>query len=199
LTAIIIFSPWIIRNALVLHAFIPLRSSFGYELWQGNRPNADGIFDDSLYPVKCKPEYADYASQGELVYMHRKSALATDYIRLHPGEFVKVTIKRVVRFWGGTGGKENSPFVVAHAMATSLLGLLGLVLLFKRCKPLAMLFLLPLLVFPLPYYVTDIKFRYRIEIDPLLTILSAYAILQLAASLRPSYSAASREVTSFLG
>jgi hypothetical protein len=41
---------------------------------------------------------------------------------------------------------------------------------------LAVLFLLPLMVFPLPYYITHAEFRYRLVVDPLLTILGAYAI-----------------------
>ena len=41
---------------------------------------------------------------------------------------------------------------------------------------LAVLFLLPLMVFPLPYYITHAEFRYRLVIDPLLTILAAYAL-----------------------
>ena len=41
---------------------------------------------------------------------------------------------------------------------------------------LAVLFVLPLMVFPLPYYITHAEFRYRLVIDPLLTILAAYAL-----------------------
>ena len=40
-----------------------------------------------------------------------------------------------------------------------------------------MLFLLPILLFPLPYYMTHPDFRFRLLLDPLLTILSAYAVI----------------------
>jgi hypothetical protein len=33
-----------------------------------------------------------------------------------------------------------------------------------------------LMLFPLPYYITHAEFRYRLVIDPLLTILAAYAV-----------------------
>jgi hypothetical protein len=46
----------------------------------------------------------------------------------------------------------------------------------KRRVRLAVLFLLPLIVFPLPYYITHAEFRYRLVVDPLLTILAAYAL-----------------------
>jgi hypothetical protein len=45
----------------------------------------------------------------------------------------------------------------------------------------AALFLLPLLVFPLPYYITHAEFRFRLVLDPLLTILGAYAITQVGS------------------
>jgi hypothetical protein len=50
-----------------------------------------------------------------------------------------------------------------------------------------MLFLLPLLVFPLPYYITHPNFRFRLLLDPLLTILSAYAVYRLN-SLRKNFN-----------
>jgi 4-amino-4-deoxy-L-arabinose transferase-like glycosyltransferase len=178
---LVVFAPWPIRNARVMHAFIPLRSSFGYELWQGNRAGADGVFDGSLYPANSKLEFADYASKGELAYMREKSALAKAYIRAHPSEFIWLTAKRAARFWMGRDGKIDSIPMELYMATISLLGLLGLVTLFIKHRPTSMLFLLPLLVFPLPYYITDMKFRYRLTIDPLLTILVAYAVIQLSA------------------
>jgi hypothetical protein len=179
----VVFAPWPIRNARILHTFIPLRSSFGYELWQGNRTGGDGIFEDSLYPLGNKQEYADYTSRGEVAYMREKSAVAEAYIRAHPGEFVWLTAKRAARFWMGSGGKIDCLAMELHMATISVLGSLGLVTLFKKHSPTAMLFLLPLLVFPLPYYITDIKFRYRLTVDPLLTILAAYAVIQLYSRL----------------
>ena len=35
---------------------------------------------------------------------------------------------------------------------------------------------LPMLIFPLPYYITHAEFRYRLNLDPLMTILAAYAL-----------------------
>jgi hypothetical protein len=43
---------------------------------------------------------------------------------------------------------------------------------------------LPLLLFPVPYYVTHAEFRYRLNIDPLLTVVAAYAITFLASRLK---------------
>lgn len=49
--------------------------------------------------------------------------------------------------------------------------------LFKENRvSLAVLFLLPVMLFPLPYYITHAEFRYRLVVDPLLTILAAYGV-----------------------
>jgi hypothetical protein len=178
-----VFAPWPIRNARILHAFIPLRSNFGYEVWQGNHPGATGVFDKTMEPLGNKQEYLNYAAKGEVSYMRDKGTLARAYIRTHPGEFIKLSTERVVRFWTGAGFAVNSGVVELHAVLTTLLGLAGLVALWRRRRVKdrgrAVLFLLPLLVFPLPYYITHSEFRFRLVLDPLLTILAAYAITRV--------------------
>jgi hypothetical protein len=180
-----VFAPWPIRNARVLHAFIPLRSNFGYEVWQGNHPGATGMFDRTIEPLGNKQEYTSYAAKGEVEYMRDKGTLARDYIHTHPGEFIRLSAERVARFWTGAGLAVNSGVIELHAVLTSLLGLAGLVALCKQRRVedrgRAALFLLPLLVFPLPYYITHAEFRFRLVLDPLLTILGAYAITQVGS------------------
>jgi hypothetical protein len=184
LVLLAVFAPWPIRNALSLHHFIPLRSNFGFELWNGNRPGGTGDFDSSFFPIENKREHADYVSKGEVAYMRDKSALAEAYILAHPAEFAANTAKRVVRFWTGTGGIEVARLAEADAIATSLLGLLGLVMLARRRMAAAMLFMIPLALFPLPYYITHADLRFRLMLDPLLIVLSAYAVARLAVSLK---------------
>jgi hypothetical protein len=178
LVFLVFLTPWTIRNALVLHAFIPLRINFGYELWQGNRTGATGIFDATLYPLQNKQEYSDYTRSGEVAYMRNKSTIATDHIRAYPGEFIGLSAKRAGLFWIGAS-EADSKLVELHVAVTSLLGLVGLAVLFRQNQAMALLFLLPLLVYPLPYYITHTDFRFRIVLDPLLTILGAYALIQL--------------------
>jgi len=59
----------------------------------------------------------------------------------------------------------------------------------QRRFDLAILFGLPFLLFPLPYYITHAEFRYRLALDPLLTILAAYAVVSLYRA-RQSYKGA---------
>jgi Dolichyl-phosphate-mannose-protein mannosyltransferase len=179
-----VFAAWPIRNAYRFHAFIPLRSTVGFELWMGNRPGATGFLDVNRFPMYDKQELASYVSKGEVAYTHDKSQQAWDYIRAHPGIFVDMTARRIFRFWTGTGGPVFSPIWAIHVTLTTVLGLAGLVLIYRRRgRGLAVLMAIPMLLFPLPYYITHAEFRYRLNIDPLMTILAAYAVAQLDAAM----------------
>jgi hypothetical protein len=177
LVLLLIYAPWPIRNARALGAFIPLRSTVGFELWMGNRPGATGFLDESQFPLFNRREYDQYVSKGEVRYMGDKSALARTYILAHPGEFLRLSTVRFLRFWSGTGTQDGSAFFTIHAVLTTSLGVAGTWRLLKEHRvSLAVLFLLPLMLFPLPYYMTHAEFRYRLVVDPLLTILAAYAV-----------------------
>ncbi|MES2391028.1 MAG: glycosyltransferase family 39 protein [Acidobacteriota bacterium] len=179
LTLAIVYSPWPIRNARVFHAFIPLRTTVGFELWMGNRPGATGFLDETIFPMYNQQELALYVQQGEVAYTQNKSDLAKQYILANPGIFLRMTAKRFFRFWSGTGNSSSSVFYLLHALITTLLGWLGLYFFFRDDRRRAILFALPLLLFPFPYYITHAEFRYRLIIDPLLTILAAFALTTL--------------------
>jgi len=168
-----------------MHAFIPMRTNMGYELWQGNGPQSHGFFNPILHPNINQTEFNRYASLGELGYMQEKSALTHQAIQADPARFIRLTLKRFACFWTGFSNRPSSFFVLAHIMFTTLFAGVALVLLIKRRSPVALLFLLPLLVFPIPYYITHPDFRFRLVLDPIATILTAYALLNFRAPTLP--------------
>ena len=175
-----IFVAWPLRNARTMHAFIPLRSTTGFELWVGNHQGATGFLEEGQFPIFNRYEYDSYVAKGEVLYMRDKWAAGEAYIRAHPVTFINLSLIRMARFWTGTGSKDGSLFFAAHAVLTTSLGFAGMARLLREQRfRLALLFLLPLLLFPLPYYITHAEFRYRLVIDPLLTLLSAYAVSNL--------------------
>jgi hypothetical protein len=186
---VVVYAAWPIRNAERFHAFIPTRSTVGFELWMGNRPGATGFLDESLFPLYNKQELASYVAKGELAYTSGKSEEAKEYVLAHPGAFARMTLRRMARFWTGTGNLHGSAVYAAHAVLTSVLGFAGLALLYRqRRRGFATLMLLPLLVFPLPYYITHAEFRYRLNIDPLMSLLAAYMVTQLAGWMKRAES-----------
>jgi hypothetical protein len=178
----VVFAPWPIRNAVRFHAFIPLRSTVGLEMFMGNRPGGNGRLDDSLFPMFNKPELASYIAKGEIAYTTGKNAQGWGYIRAQPTIFLKMTLRRVYRFWTGTGNLDSPLIYELHALLTTVLGGIGLILLTRNGRrAFAVLLALPLLIFPFPYYITHAEFRYRLNIDPVLAILAGYAVNQLCA------------------
>ncbi len=183
LALLLVYAPWPIRNAYRFHAFIPLRSTVGLELYMGNRPGATGHLDESLFPMFNRQELASYLSKGEVAYTNDQAKQAWAYVRARPGHFVNLSLRRAYRFWAGTGNLDGSPVYEVHALLTTVFGFAGLALTYRRrMRWFAVMMTLPLLLFPLPYYITHAEFRYRLNIDPLMTVLAAYAVTQLAAS-----------------
>lgn len=168
-------APWTIRNFTQLHAFIPLRSNVGYELWQGNRPGSDGFFLADLHPNVNKTEFARYQKLGEVGYMREKSQIAKALIGADPQRFVQLTVKRIFDFWTGIG-RVSAGLVVAYISLTTFAGTAGVIALWRNTKALSILFLLPIMLFPAPYYITHPDFRFRLVIDPVMVMLGIYAM-----------------------
>lgn len=168
LAFVLVFSPWPIRNYAVMHSFVPLRSNFGLELWQGNHPGSNGESEFET-PTFSAQERSLFLGEGELGYMHQKGSMAKEWIKAHPAQFAALTLRRVVRFWIGSS-KSPAPLTLPLTAAA----IAGVVLLW-RSRRLFVLFALPLLIYPLPYYITHADARYQFVLDPLLAILAGYA------------------------
>jgi hypothetical protein len=173
--AVVLMSLWPIRNEHALHAFIPTRSNLGYELWQGNRPGADGFFNPALHPNHNVAEREHFAKAGEVSYMHEKSVAAISAIKAQPLRFITLSVKRFACFWTGIEPR-GSAIIAVFTMLSTIFGFLGLFRLYKRDKPLAVLFTIPLVLFPLPYYITHPDFRFRAVLDTVMFLLAAFAL-----------------------
>ena len=170
----IVFSvPWAVRNLNQLHAFIPLRSNVGYELWQGNRVGSDGFFLADLHPNVNAAEFHRYEALGEVGYMHEKLEIAEKRIAENRVWFAGLSAKRAFYFWFGIA-RQSSALVVAYLSLTTVFGCVGLVRLSRSNKSLAAYLLATLMMFPIPYYITHPDYRFRLVIDPILVALAAY-------------------------
>ncbi|MGI4828337.1 MAG: hypothetical protein ACRYFU_09150 [Janthinobacterium lividum] len=182
---VLVYSPWPLRNATTFHACVLTRTTVGLELWMGNRPGATGFLEPSIFPTYNKAELAEYRQVGELGYMAHKGQLAHAFIQAHPIEFLRLSGQRAFRFWTGTGTRHGSSLFGLHAAISSLLGCSGLYLLWRDGqKEICLAIALPLVLFPLPYYITHAEFRYRLVLDPVLMALGAKCLDTLMARLR---------------
>jgi len=90
-------APWIVRNALVFHRFIPIKSNAAYELYQANVVDEDGVYTVESFdghPYVKLEERALYAQAGELSYIAERQQIAHRWISKNPLEFAKRIVNR---------------------------------------------------------------------------------------------------------
>ena len=173
-------APWTWRNWSVFHAFIPMRSNLGVEMWRWNNPEANGIsLGAPLAPVLQDPRYALYAKMGEIGYSKYQGELAKAFIRSHPGSFALLSLKRFYFYWASVPHPiDNHPWIEGMREFSycflSLAGLLGLGLAIKNRIPGAILFGGAFALLPLTYYFVSVQARFRHPLEPLIDILGVY-------------------------
>ena len=94
--------PWTIRNAVVFHSFIPLRSPLWLQLWLGNNDQYRDAFPGWLHPIDSVLERAKYVRMGELAYMQEKKRETLNWVKAHPGRAAELSMQRLVGTWLGT-------------------------------------------------------------------------------------------------
>jgi len=199
--AIVIMSPWFVRNYRVFHKFIPVRSGYGLELYIGNNGYSTRWVNSSLHPNHSEAELAEYERVGEIAYMDHKMHQAKAFIRSHPAWFAWMTFRRIVYMWTGYWSFSRDylkdepldpPNIVVNTMMT-VLGLWGLHRVFKRDSNLAMRFAIVLFFFPLAYYFSHCETYYFRPVDPLIVLLAAVAVA--GRSKRPEEPARLRPIS----
>jgi 4-amino-4-deoxy-L-arabinose transferase-like glycosyltransferase len=185
-------SPWMIRNAIVFHRFIPMRDSMGLELWMGNNGNNVRWTSDDLHPLHDARELADYNSMGEVAYMDHKSQQAKAYIRDHPAWYLSMCVRRSFYLWTGYWSfnrdylemEPTDPANIPFATALTLLGLLGLLAAWHERPFEAVRYAGVLFLFPIVYYFTHPEPYHMRPVDPLLVILGCNGILWVRSLLK---------------
>jgi 4-amino-4-deoxy-L-arabinose transferase-like glycosyltransferase len=193
IAGIAVLSPWITRNYLLFHKFIPVRSGYGLELYIGNSGDSTRWVNSSLHPNHSDAELAEYERVGEIAYMDHKLQQAKDFIRSHPGWYVRMTCRRILYMWTGYWSFDRAylkdepldpPNIFVNTTMT-ILGLWGLRRAFQLNSSLATRFAIVFLFFPLTYYFSHPETYYFRPVDPLIVVLAAVAVAG-----RPDKSAA---------
>ena len=186
-------SPWLIRNAVVFHRFIPMRDSMGLELWMGNNGDSIRWTSDELHPLHDMKELAAY-DKGELAYMDQKALEARTYIHAHPDWYAWMCVRRAVYLWTGywsfkqvyLAQEPTDPENIPFATGMTLLGISGMVLMWRRNKFDAVRYGGVLFLFPMIYYFNHPEPYHMRALDPLLVMLGCYAIVTWRERVRES-------------
>ena len=176
--------PWVVRNELVLGHAIPFKNGFWLEVCVGNVNNSLHWWDGLEHPSGSTRESARFERLGEMRYLAAKHEEAVTYIKRHPGAYALRFLRHVVFMWTGFWSFNHEylrqepfdPENICFLSLLSLLSLAGLCRMFREgSSTIAMLYLLVLLVFPVPYYLSHLDPGFRHPVDPLLVILACSA------------------------
>jgi hypothetical protein len=98
--SIVIISPWIVRNYIVFGKIVPIKSNAGFELWQAQCADEDGVLDDVLlskHPYVSDGELRqEYLRLGETQFISQKKSIAIDEIAKEPLGFLRRVLNRTV-------------------------------------------------------------------------------------------------------
>jgi 4-amino-4-deoxy-L-arabinose transferase-like glycosyltransferase len=194
-TIALAMSPWIVRNYLTFHKFIPVRDGFGLELYLGNSGYSEHWANRAVHPNHSDAELSEYEKSGELAYMAHKQQQALDYIEAHKGWFAWMTMRRAVYLWTGFWSfdkayLEQEPLDPPNNFVASTLSgmaIAGLAIAFRKRNPAAMRFLVCLFFFPLAYYVSHPEAYYFRPLDPLIAVLGMYAAVRFAEARKAKH------------
>jgi len=173
-------SPWTYRNWRAFHAFIPMRSNFGAELYAGNGPGAYGFRYGVLIGLPEQDiQHRLYVQFGELAYVHQRGQLAKAWIAANPARFATLSLKRFYLFWASVPHPLDKHWFLdlvrrINYCLPSITGLLGLALSLHRRIPAARLLAWAFVLLPVTYYFVTVEARFRHPLEPLIVILSVY-------------------------
>jgi 4-amino-4-deoxy-L-arabinose transferase-like glycosyltransferase len=177
--------PWTVRNYIVFHRLVPLRSNFALELWAGNNESFDENSQIIPAPDPAKEELRKYVRMGETAFMAEKWRSGTEFIRTHPRLEVALWGRRMVATWIGAekpveSFEDAESVLIRVVLISNFLVAVGTlfgigVLTWRRNIYAFPMAALPV-IYPLVYYATHTSLRYRHPIDPVLLILVAVGI-----------------------
>jgi 4-amino-4-deoxy-L-arabinose transferase-like glycosyltransferase len=180
-------SPWLVRNYVTFHRFIPMRGSMGLQLYLGNDGYSGHWVDADRHPNHDAAEFQEYRQSGELAFMDHKLQQAISYISTHPGWYAWMSFRRAVYLWTGYWSFDRAylaeepldPPNVFLATTLSLLASFGLSKAYRSARAEAIRYAGVLFLFPLMYYFVHPNAYYMRPLDPLILILGAHAIVRI--------------------
>jgi 4-amino-4-deoxy-L-arabinose transferase-like glycosyltransferase len=189
--AVLCCVPWTVRNYVVFHKLIPLRSNFAFELYVGNNENYEDQYRFRPGPITQDREILRYVRMGETPFMEEEKRKALAFIESHPRIELWLIGQRFLDFWAGTATplatfrQANSlwlRFILLCNDAAPVCAFLGILVLFARKNAYALPAAAIPVIFPLTYYATHTSLRYRHPIDPVVLLLAAIALEWLWSS-----------------
>lgn len=176
--AMLVLSPWYLRNYVVMgHLYPALRDNLGMELYLGNHPGMSGTCD---YSTGKSPYASELPQLGEARFFEARGKDAIAYILSAPSAFARRSLKRFAQFWF-----TPWPSVYVILLALAICGIRF------APRPLAVFSLTLFVLYPLVYYVTQAAWptAYRHPIEPAILLMAAEPVRTWLKRERSSWKA----------
>ena len=181
MTAVAVLSPWMIRNGRTIGSFQFLKSNFGLELFVGNSSVSSGRDSHAkaqpTFATLDQQELAFYKTQPQAVYYRYLRDKAIEWVRRHPVDFLLLTVRRAWYFWVFNPSLGWGSWLRLSYFGTFLvIALYGLGYSVRHWREFGAIWLF-LLVYPLPYYLTNMAHgRYSYPVEPFVILLAAISV-----------------------
>jgi hypothetical protein len=187
-SALLVVTPWTVRNYLQFHQFVPIRDNLGVELYNDNNDLAEANYAENFasfmkyHPAASIDEAREIIRMGEAAYSESRRARAVAWIRSHPRRFFQLACDRARMYWFSD---EHDYWIHAWSLRfVTLLSFAGLALVAFRREAIGVYIGTVWMIYPLIYYCVNHDHRYR-EPAIWLTLLPAgYVVWAASAKLR---------------
>ena len=78
-----------------------MRDNLPLEMHMANNDQSTGLWTRSEHPGNDPEAMRRFQELGEIRFMEEKQQQVREFMREHPGEFIRFTLERVVYFWIG--------------------------------------------------------------------------------------------------
>ena len=190
ITFVCVCAPWTVRNYVAFDgAFIPGTLGSGLVMWEGNNPwNDRGGVSQPEWARHLWPPEEVLTSMNEYQIDEWQKSKAIAHIRAEPGRFVRVSLRRFVRFWNFfPNAKEyRSPFYrwvsFVSIAPIVILALVYPLLRWKRWRQWSLVAML-IAYYTVLHVVTIGSIRYRLPLEPTLVAVAAASLVALWSRL----------------
>jgi len=198
--AVLVIAPWTIRNAVRLHAFVPIATGAGPALCQSRNSEATGAIDLGVLDRQCAPKRVASSFVSQEVAVNRyATSHAIRWVVTHPFAELQMWWRRTDLAYridtsglyapSLTGNARRTVTTLSNVVSLAVLALatLGAVVTLARRRHPAVIFFItatvalaavPIILFGDP--------RYRVPAEPLFAVLAAAALGAAIELVKPS-------------
>jgi hypothetical protein len=183
-TALLVVTPWIVRNYVRFGTFVFVRDCLGLQLQNGNNDCATSTLQEMIQsgchalsgPNANAAIAANLAAAGEVRFNRVKLYEALHWMASNPRPFAALTLRRFRLFWFPD---LDSLWQTSLVWAITLLSFVGLRLMFRNGLG-ASVIASTWLLFPLLYYISPFEPRYRYPILWTSLLPAGYALVEIS-------------------